>query len=132
MKKGFKLSVLVLLSAMLFIGCAQMPSQERVENYVSSAVDKAAKKVTDQIKNAVKKELKEFFDTEDLVASLGISSHEIDKIKNSIQTYVDNYEFDEQALKEAKASVEGILQNAQGMSAEEIQLKIDEVFNTEN
>ena len=98
------------------------------QNSIDKVVDDIKSEAVKKLKKAFVKEVEEFLATDDLSAALGISSDDRKKIQNSIRGYVDNYEFDEEALKEAKASVEGILKNAEGLSVEEIEKKIKQVF----
>ena len=109
---------------LVFSGCQGSVSQKDIDKVVHDIKSEAVKK----LKKAFVKEVEEFFAADDLASNLGISSEDKKKIQNSIRGYVDNYEFDEEALKEVKASVEGILQNAEGLSTEEIQNKIKQVF----
>lgn len=109
---------------LIFSGCQGSVSQNDIDKVVEDVKSEAVKK----LKKAFLKEVEEFFVSDDLASTLGISSEEKKKIQSSIRVYVDNYEFDEETLKEVKASVEGILQNAEGLSTEEIENKIKQVF----
>ena len=43
-------------------------------------------------------------------------------------SFIDDYSTDEEKLSEAKASLDSLLQNAEGLSAEEIQDRIEGIF----
>ena len=124
MNRQIKTIIISLLICLIFSGCQGSVSQNSIDKVVDDIKSEAVKK----LKKAFVKEVEEFLATDDLSAALGISSDDRKKIQNSIRGYVDNYEFDEEALKEAKASVEGILKNAEGLSVEEIEKKIKQVF----
>ena len=50
------------------------------------------------------------------------------KLEESIRSFIDDYSTDEEKLSEAKASLDSLLQNAEGLSAEEIQDRIEGIF----
>ena len=124
MNKRIRIIAFSLIVSMLCLGCQPVFS----ESYVEKAIDDIKEEAVKSLKKALKKEIEEFFASDDLAGNLGISSQDMKKIEQSIRNYVDNYEFDEESLKEIKASVEYILNNAEGLSAEELENKIKQVF----
>ena len=77
-----------------------------------ATVEDIKAEAVNQLKKAVIKELEEFFAADELASTLGISSQDLKNIENSIKNYIENYEFDEESLKEIKSSVEMFLNNA--------------------
>lgn len=122
--KRIRLAAVLLPLCLMFSGCQPDISKQNIDKTVEDIKAEAVK----QIKKSIKKEIEEFFSADDLASTLGISSQELKGIESSIRNYVDNYEFDEEALEEIKASVEGILSNAEGLSAQELESKIKEIF----
>ncbi len=45
-----------------------------------------------------------------------------------IKAYIRDYDLDEEKLDEAKASLQSILENAEGLTAEELQESISKIF----
>lgn len=103
-------------------------STDKTENYVSGVVNDIKAQAAEEIKKAFAKEVEDFFKNNDLAASLGISSDEQGKLENSIKTYISQYSQNEEKLSEAKESLEKLLDNAEGLSADELQSKISDIF----
>ena len=101
---------------------------DKISESVSDTITKTKKKVSDDIKSALADEVQAFINSDDLAVTLGISAKEQESINESIRGYIDNYEFDEEQLKAAKETVEEFLENAKGLSAEEIKQNIAEIF----
>lgn len=95
---------------------------------INTVVDDVKDQASKELKKAFVKEIEDFFKNNDLETSLGISPTERSGIEASIKGYLDSYSLDEDKLNEAKTSVENLLENAKGLSAEEIQDKISKVF----
>lgn len=102
---------------------------DKISNSVSDTVTKTKQQVSDGIKSAFADEVQKFIDNNDLAATLGISSEDQKDITDSIRNYIENYELDEEQLKAAKESVETFLENAKGLSAEEIKDNIADIFS---
>lgn len=96
--------------------------------HINTVVDDVKEQASEELKKAFVKDIEDFFQNNDLETSLGISPTERSGIEASIKEYLDHYSLDENKLKEAKSSVENLLENAKGLSAEEIQDKISKVF----
>ena len=124
MNKRIRIIAVSLIISMISLGCQPIVSEE----YVEKAVDDIKAEAVKSLKKAIKKEVEEFFASDDLASTLGISSQDMKEIEKSIRNYVDNYEFDEESLKEIKSSVEYVLDNADGLSAEELESKIKQIF----
>lgn len=121
----------VLLTAML-TGCQGDLAIDSISDQISESVNdtiaKTKKQVSDEIKNALSDEVQAFIKSDDLAASLGISAEEQERINESVRSYIDNYELDEEQLKAAKETVEEFLETAKGLSTEEIKKNIAEIF----
>lgn len=122
--KQIKIVIALLFVALTFSGCQPDFSNGGIDKVVEDIKAEAV----NQLKKAVIKELEEFFAADELASTLGISSQDLKNIENSIKNYIENYEFDEESLKEIKSSVEMFLNNADGLSADELEKKIKEIF----
>lgn len=101
---------------------------ETIGDSVKEAVTDVKKQVSDEIKSALVKEIKEYITSDEMSETLGISAEEQENIINSVRDYIDHYEFDAEQMKEAKDSVEELLQNTKGLSADEIKENIAKIF----
>lgn len=108
-------------------GVINAPSSDN-DFKINDVIDNVSTQVSDELKKSFLTEIENFFRSNDLEASLGISPAEHGKIESSIKMYLDNYNLDEDKLNEAKASIKNLLENAKGLSADEIQDKISEIF----
>lgn len=100
---------------------AQAPE---MENVVSDIKAQAA----EELRKAFSQEVSDFFKSDDLSKALGDDGEGQAKLEESIRSFIDDYSTDEEKLSEAKASLDSLLQNAEGLSAEEIQDKIEGIF----
>ena len=100
---------------------AQAPE---MENVVSDIKAQAA----EELRKAFSQEVSDFFKSDDLSKALGDDGEGQAKLEESIRSFIDDYSTDEEKLSEAKASLDSLLQNAEGHSAEEIQDRIEGIF----
>ena len=98
------------------------------ENYVDSVVSDIKTQAAEEFKKAFSNEVTAFFKNDDLSKTLGIDSDGQAKLEESIKAYIDHYSMDEEKLSEAKESLDMLLQNAEGLSAEEIENRIKGIF----
>jgi len=126
-------AVLALLMSGSFAGCEGDEFAgdfgEQLGDSVKEAVTDVKKQIGDDIKSALVDEVKAYISSDEVSEALGISLEEQESIINSMRDYIDNYEFDAEQIEEVKESVEEFLQNAKGLSADEIQENIEEIFN---
>lgn len=132
MKKAAVILAALIGSVWLATGCqgdlsAQLPSEKSGE-YVSGVVNDIKAQAAEEIKKVFASEVEDFFKNGDLAASLGISSDEQGKLEESIKTYISRYSENEEKLSEAKESLEKLLENAEGLSADELQGKVSDIF----
>lgn len=133
MYKGvIKSAAVLMLSAAVLTGCQGDVTIDNVGDKISESVNdtiaKTKKQVSDDLKNALASEVQAFIKSDDLAVTLGISAEEQESINESIQSYINDYEFDEEQLKAAKETVEEFLESAKGLSAEEIKRNIADIF----
>lgn len=121
----------VVLSALMaggMGGCQGDLSAQDPEAYVDSVVSDIKAQAAEEIKKAFSQEVSDFFQSDDLSKTLGINGEGQAKIEESIRSFIDDYSTDEEKLSEAKESLESLLQNAEGLSAQEIQDRIEGIF----
>lgn len=133
MYKGtIKTAAALMLSVIMLTGCQKDVTIENVGDKISESVSdtiaKTKKQVGDDLKSALADEVQAFIKSDDLAVTLGISEEEQESINESIQSYINDYEFDEEQLKAAKETVQEFLESAKGLSAEEIKQNIADIF----
>lgn len=131
--KGKIMAATALMSLIVLVtGCQGDATIDNIENKISESVNdsisRTKKQVSDELKNTFANEMKEFITNNELATTLGLSPEEQESITDSIRSYIDNYESDEEQLKAAQESVEEFLENAKGLSAEEIKRNIADLF----
>ncbi len=109
-------------------GCQGDVSSQKPEDYVSGVVSDIKAQAVEELKKAFADEVEDFFKSDDLAASLGISSDEQGKLEESIKDYISQYSQDEEKLNDAKESLDKLLENAGEFSADELQDKISDIF----
>ncbi|MBO5032870.1 MAG: hypothetical protein J6D08_13470 [Lachnospiraceae bacterium] len=114
--------------SILIAGCKENLSPQQPDSGISGMVSDIGEQTAEELKDAFIKEVDEFFQSGDLSETLGISSEKQDQVEASIRQYLDEYSMDEEKLGEAKESLEKLLENAQGLSTEELEDKIAEIF----
>ena len=97
---------------------AQAPEMENVVSDIKA----------EELRKAFSQEVSDFFKSDDLSKALGDDGEGQAKLEESIRSFIDDYSTDEEKLSEAKASLDSLLQNAEGLSAEEIQDRIEGIF----
>jgi outer membrane murein-binding lipoprotein Lpp len=127
------ITIAVLICGVLLTGCVSNNEQAseisgNAKDYINGTVDGLKAQAAEEMKKAFANEVIEFFKSDDLSKSLGLDSDEQQKLEESVKQYIDNYDLDEEKLKELKASVEEVLQNSKGLSKTELQDKITAIF----
>lgn len=105
-------------------GCLEKQTVQSPDNYMDNIKAQAA----EELKKAFTNEVSAFFKSDDLSKTLGLDSAGQAELEESIKTYIDHYSMNEEKLNEAKQSLETFLQNTEGLSAEEIQDRIEGIF----
>ena len=121
-------SVIGMLMAGGMGGCQGDPAAQSPEKYVDSVVNDIKAQAAEELKKALSNEVSEFFRSDDLSKTLGLDSEGQANLEESIRTYIDQYSMDEEKLSEAKESLDTFLQNTEGLTAEEIQNRIEGIF----
>lgn len=103
-------------------------AQQSPEQYVDGVVSDIRTQAAEEFKRLFANEVTAFFQNDDLSRTLGIDSDGQARLEESIKSYIDQYSMDEEKLSEAKASLDELLQNAEGLSIEEIQDRIKGIF----
>lgn len=134
-KGSIRVMAALALLAVMLTGCQSDVTIDNVGDKISESVSdtiaKTKKQVSDDIKSALAEEVKAFINSDDLAVTLGIDAKEQERLNESIQSYIDSYELDEEQLKEAKQTVEEFLESAKGLSVDEIQKNISDIFEAE-
>ena len=116
------------IGSALIAGCqADFPSQD-TDGYVKEIVNDVKEQAVQELKKAFASEVSDFFASDDLSVTLGMTGEEKEQLEKSIREYIDAYSMDEQKLGEAKEEVEILFENADGLTAEELQNKIKKIF----
>lgn len=114
--------------SVLIAGCqADFPSQD-MDGYVKEIVNDVKEQAVQELKKAFASEVSAFFASDDLSAALDMTGEEKEQMEKSIREYIDAYSMDEQKLSEAKEEVEKLFENADGLTAEELQNKVKKIF----
>lgn len=129
MRKATIILAAIIGSGWLATGCQGDISPQNPEDYVGGVVSEIKTQAVEEIKKAFADEVEDFFRSDDLADSLGIGSGEQGKLEESIKDYINQYSQDEDKLNEAKESLNELLENVNGLSAEELQDKISDIFN---
>lgn len=116
------------IGSALIAGCqTDFPSQD-TDGYVKEIVNDVKEQAVQELKKAFASEVSDFFASDDLSVTLGMTGEEKEQLEKSIREYIDAYSKDEQKLGEAKEEVEKLFENADGLTAEELQNKVKKIF----
>lgn len=120
-------AAVLLMAGGMGIGHTKQDAQSP-EQYADSIVSDIKTQAAEEFKKAFVNEVAAFFKSDDLSKSLGIDSDGQAMLEESIKSYIDHYSMDEEKLSEAKASLDALLQNAESLSAEELQDRLKGIF----
>lgn len=116
------------IGSALIAGCqTDFPSQD-TDGYVKEIVNDVKEQAVQELKKAFASEVSDFLASDDLSVTLGMTGEEKEQLEKSIREYIDAYSKDEQKLGEAKEEVEKLFENADGLTAEELQNKVKKIF----
>lgn len=115
------------ISSMAMTSCQEQLPQEVQEQWEEKQ-DEVVSVVSNEMKKALEAQLDEFLQSDDLENSLGFSQEQVSQIEHSLEEYVDNYEFDTEALTKLADELELLLDEAKGLTKEELQAKLDEIL----
>ena len=109
-------------------GCQGDMAAQAPEEYVDSVVSDIRAQAAEELKKAFSNEVSEFFGSDDLSKMLGVDGTQQAELEESVRSFIDQYSSDEEKLSEAKATLDALLQSAEGLSPEEIQDRIEGIF----
>ena len=109
-------------------GCQGDMAAQAPEEYVDSVVSDIGTQGAEELKKAFSNEVSEFFGSDDLSKMLGVDGTQQAELEESVRSFIDQYSSDEEKLSEAMASLDALLQSAEGLSPEEIQDRIEGIF----
>lgn len=109
-------------------GCQGDMAAQAPEEYVDSVVSDIRAQAAEELKKAFSNEVSKFFGSDDLSKMLGVDGTQQAELEESVRSFIDQYSSDEEKLSEAKASLDALLQSAEGLSPEEIQDRIEGIF----
>ena len=116
------------IGSVCIAGCQADFTPQDTDGYVKEIVNDVKEQAVQELKKAFASEVSDFFASDDLSVTLGMTGEEKEQLENSIREYIDAYSMDEQKLGEAKEEVEKLFENADGLTAEELQNKVKKIF----
>lgn len=115
------------ISSIAMTSCQEQLPQEAQEQW-ENRQNEAVSVVSAEMKKALKAQMDEFFSSDDLEESLGITQEQISRMERSLEQYVDSYEVDAGALTKLTDELELLIDEAKGLTKEEFQTKLDEIL----
>lgn len=115
------------ISSIAMTSCQEQLPQEAQEQW-ENRQNEAVSVVAAEMKKALKAQMDEFFSSDDLEESLGITQEQISRMEQSLEQYVDSYEVDAGALTKLTDELELLIDEAKGLTKEEFQTKLDEIL----
>lgn len=115
------------ISSMAMTSCQDQLPQEVQEQWEEKQ-DEVVSAVSNEMKKALEAQLDEFLQSDDLENSLGFSKEQVSQIEQSLEEYIDDYEFDTEALTNLTEELGLLLDEAKGLNKEELQAKLDEIL----
>lgn len=115
------------ISSIAMTSCQDQLPQEAQEQW-ENRQNEVVSVVSAEMKKALKEQMDEFFSSDDLEESLGITQEQINRIEQSLEQYVDSYEVDAGALTKLTDELELLIDEAKGLTKEEFQTKLDEIL----
>ena len=116
------------IGSVCIAGCQADFTPQDTDGYVKEIVNDVKEQAVQELKKAFASEVSDFLASDDLSVTLGMTGEEKEQLENSIREYIDAYSMDEQKLGEAKEEVEKLFENADGLTAEELQNKVKKIF----
>jgi len=116
------------ISSMVMTSCQEHLPQE-LQQKVEEKQDEVAEAVGAELKKALISQMDEFLQSDDLQESLGFTENQLSEIEQSVEQYINEYEFDTEALLKVTDELQLLFKEAKGLSKEEIQKELDEILN---
>ena len=115
------------ISSIAMTSCQEQLPQTVQEQWEEKQ-DEVVSAVSGEMKKALKAQLDEFVQNDDLEESLGISAEQVSQLEQSIEQYVEEYEFDTEALTKLAGELENLVDEAKGLTKEEVQAELDKIL----
>lgn len=115
------------ISSIAMTSCQEQLPQTVQEQWEEKQ-DEVVSAVSAEMQKALKAQLNEFVQNDDLEESLGISAEQVSQLEQSIERYVEEYEFDTEALTKLAGELENLVDEAKGLTKEEVQAELDKIL----
>lgn len=115
------------ISSIAMTSCQEQLPQTVQEQWEEKQ-DEVVSAVSAEMQKALKAQLNEFVQNDDLEESLGISAEQVSQLEQSIEQYVEEYEFDTEALTKLAGELENLVDEAKGLTKEEVQAELDKIL----
>lgn len=88
--------------------------------------------VSAEMKEALISQMDDFLQSDDLEESLGFTDEQLTEVEQSVEQYIENYEFDTESLTSLVGEIKLLFEKTEGLSKDEIQAKLDEILENES
>lgn len=119
------------VSSVAMTSCEEQLPQEMQEQWEEKQ-DEVSSMVSSEMKKALISQIDDFLQSDDLEESLGFTEEQLAETEQSIEQYIENYEFDTESLTKLVGEIKLLFDETQGLSKEEIQTKLDELLKKES
>lgn len=125
--------LIISIAAFLGVSSVAMTScQDRLPQGVQEQWEEKQAEVTSAVSAEMKKaliaQMDDFLQSDDLEESLGFTDEQITEMEESVEQYIENYEFDTESLTKLSEEIKLLFDEAKGLTKEEIQAKLDEML----
>ena len=133
--KKFLFGILLTGSLLSLSGCSSELLPEGIQAVINEKTEELKSKAVQEFEEALSEQVKEFFSSNDLQESLGLSDEQQEKVQGSMKEYLENYDSDPQAWKDVFSSVQEKLTQLKEngeldlLTAEELNEKLDEILS---
>lgn len=111
------------ISSVAMTSCQEQLPQTVQEQWEEKQ-DEVVSAVSAEMQKALKAQLNDFIQNDDLGESLGFSEEQI----SQLEQYVEEYEFDTEALAKLAGGLENLMEDAKGLTKEEIQEELAKIL----
>lgn len=115
------------ISSVAMTSCQDQLPQEVQEQWEEKQ-DEVASAVSAEMKKALISQMDDFLQSDDLEESLGFTDEQITEMEQSVEQYIENYEFDTESLTKLTEEIKLLFDEGKGLTKEEIQTKLDEML----
>ena len=128
-------SILLICSLFSLSGCDTNLVPQGIQDVVNEKADDLKSKAMEEFEAALSEQMKDFFSSNDLQESLGLSEEQQEKVQGSMKEYLESYDSDPNAWKDALNSIQEKLTELKEngeldfLTAEELNEKLDEILS---